>query len=121
MKVNATFHIEHHENTLVLTPLIDLGELESDRILSDGQTALDLLANTVAKNIVIDFEKIDYFGSCALGYFVQLWSRMRHHGGRMALCNLSNKERQVLDVTRLDTLWSICESRDDALRAVTPG
>ena len=36
----------------------------------------------------------------------------------MAFCNISEDERDVLRITRLDTLWSICESRSDAMEAV---
>jgi hypothetical protein len=36
----------------------------------------------------------------------------------MAFCNVSEQEREVLAVTRLDGIWPICRSRGEALQAV---
>ena len=108
MEINGTFQIEQLDQTVVLTPLINLGELEYERIETDGQVALDRLATAHVKNIVVDLAKTDYYGSSALGFFVRLWKRSRMQGGHMAFCNVSPHERQILEVTRLDTLWSVC-------------
>jgi stage II sporulation protein AA (anti-sigma F factor antagonist) len=118
MEINGTFQIEQQDDTVVVTPLIDLRELEYELIERDGKTVLDRLAAAHAKNVVVDFDKTDYYGSTALGFFVKLWKRSRTHGGHMAFCNVSPHEREILELTRLDTLWSICGSRDEALDAV---
>ena len=36
----------------------------------------------------------------------------------MAFCNVSNHEKEILQITRLDHLWPICSSRSEALAAV---
>ena len=115
MEINGTFHIEQFDDTVVMTPQLDLGELEYKRIERDGTVALNLLAAAKAKNVVVDFMKTDYYGSTAIGFFVRLWKRSRMQGGHMAFCNVSQHERQILRLTRLDTLWSICGSREEAL------
>lgn len=121
MEINGTFQIEQQDNTIVVKPLIDLGELEHDRIERDGKAVLDRLAATGVTNVVVDFDKTDYYGSAALGFFLRMWKRARMQGGHMAFCNVSPHERQILELTRLDTLWSICGSRDEALEAVQQG
>ena len=121
MEINGTFQIESAKDTVVVTPLIDLGELEYKRIERDGKTVLDWLEAARAKNVVVDFEKTDYYGSTALGFFVRLWKRSRGQGGRMAFCNVSRHERDILALTKLDSLWLICGTRQDALTAVGNG
>jgi anti-anti-sigma regulatory factor len=73
MEINGTFQIEQQDDTVVVTPLIDLRELEYELIERDGKTLLDRLAAADAKNVVVDFDKTDYYGSTALGFFVKLW------------------------------------------------
>jgi hypothetical protein len=36
----------------------------------------------------------------------------------MAICNVSEHEREILDVTRLSKLWPLCASREEALAVV---
>lgn len=118
---NGTFKIEEHGETLIITPTIALGELEYDRIVSGARVALDQLAAKHSKNVVLDLANSDYSGSLALGFFVRLWKKVRQAGGRMVLCNVSNHEREILQVTRLDGLWDMYGSRDEALAAIASG
>jgi anti-anti-sigma factor len=70
------------------------------------------------RNVVVDFGKTGYFGSTALGLFVQLWQRVRGRDGRIAFCNVSADEQDVLAVTRLGRVWPVYPSREEALAAV---
>ena len=110
--------IEQVGDTVVLTPSKDLRELAFEQIEEDANQALQLLDGTHAKNVVLDFCHTDYYGSTALSFFVKLWKRVRNAGGKMAFCNLSVHEREILGITSLDTLWSICDSREEALKLV---
>ncbi len=118
MEINGTFKIETVNGTIVITPLENMGEFEYERIERDGKKALDWLSAGESKYVVVDMEKIDYYGSTALSFFVRLWKRLRAVGGHMAFCNVSPDERKILHVTRLDRLWSICGSREEALATV---
>jgi anti-anti-sigma factor len=66
----------------------------------------------------MDFHKTDYYGSTALAFFLKLWKRVRNRNGRMAFCNISDHEREILTVTQLDRLWPIYLSREEATKAV---
>jgi len=79
------------------------------------------LKNDHAKHVIIDLFGTDYYGSTALGFFVKLWKRVRDHGGRMAFCNMSAHELEVLKVTKLDTLWPLCENFEAAIVAIRSG
>jgi anti-anti-sigma factor len=112
------FEIEHEEDTIIVVPAMDLRELEYQRIEEGAGIILHLLNGTGSKNVVLDFHKTDYYGSTALGFFVKLWKRVRRGNGRMAFCNVSDHEKEILQITDLDQLWPICSSRIEALKAV---
>lgn len=112
------FEIERQGDTLVVTPVSDLGELVYEQIESGESRILDLLSDAALRNVVVDFGRTDYFGTTALGSFVRFWKRVRERGGHMAFCNTSEHEREILKFTKLEGLWSMCGSREEALRAV---
>lgn len=112
------FEIEQKDDTLIVVPAVDLRELDHQRIEEGASRILDLLNGTGMKNVVIDFHKTDYYGSTALGFFLRIWKRVRRREGRMAFCNVSDHEKEILQITNLDHSWPICSSRDEALRAV---
>jgi anti-anti-sigma factor len=117
--VNAgVFEIEQMGDTIIVVPAIDLRELDYQRIEEGAAQILHLLNGSAIKNVVMDFHKTDYYGSTALGFFVKLWKRVRKQNGRMAFCNVSHHEREILELTNLDRSWPICSSRTEALRSI---
>ena len=112
------FEIEPLGETIILIPFADLPELEYERIEAEARHILDLLNDGRIKNVVIDFHRTDYYASTALIFFMRLWTRVKRGNGLMAFCNLSDHEKEILQVTKLDRLWPICESREQALQAV---
>jgi anti-anti-sigma factor len=114
----GAFKVECEGQTLIVTPLTDLRELDYEEIEAGARDILNLLGNGSIKNVVMDFQKTDYYGSTALGFFVKLWKRVRDRNGRMAFCRMSDHEREILQVTNLGGLWPICASRQEAIKAV---
>jgi anti-anti-sigma factor len=112
------FDVERDREVLILIPRADLREAEYQDIEAGGRGLLDLVSAPEVKGVVLDFHRTDYFGSTALGFFLRLWKRVGSRGGRMAFCNLSANEGEILAVTRLDTLWPACPSREDAVKLV---
>jgi anti-anti-sigma factor len=118
VKASGVFEIEPNGDTLVITPVTDLTELAFERIDVGAQELLGLLDQEHIKNVVMDFHRTDYYGSTALGIFVRLWKRVRSRNGRMAFCNVSEHETEILKITGLDRLWLICLSRQEAMEAI---
>jgi anti-anti-sigma factor len=116
MPANGFFDIEQHGDTMILTPTADMGELEFDRFSDGMKTVLDTLEHAAARNLLLDFHKTTYFGSTALGFFVRLWKVICDRKGRMAFCNLTAHQKEILQVTKLDGLWDLCETRESALK-----
>jgi anti-anti-sigma factor len=112
------FEIDQEGDTIIVVPTVDLRELNYQRIEEGARKTLDLLDGPGIKNVVLDFHKTDYYGSTALGFFLKLWKRIRGRNGRMAFCNVSNHEKEILKITKLDHLWAICTSRAEALKTV---
>lgn len=110
------FELECREDTLIITPTGDLSEFQFREMTEQAKQVFEQLESSqTIQNVVVDFQRTDYFGSTALGLFVQLWLKVCRRGGRMALCNLSEREREILQITHLDSMWPICDSLEQAL------
>ena len=112
------FEIEQADDTIVLVPKADLGEVVIEQIEAEAIEVLKMLEQTSSKNLVIDFEKTDYFGSAALVLFIKFGSWVRQRAGHLAFCNLSENEKEILQITKLDSLWHICSSKSEAMESL---
>jgi|SRR6516164_745180 anti-anti-sigma factor len=112
------FAIDQIGETIIVAPLMDLRELVYQQIEARMSDLLEYLTGTKVKDVVVDFHATDYFGTTALGCFIKLWKHVSSRNGHMAFCNVSEHEREVLRITKLDTLWPIYSSKEEALRSL---
>jgi anti-sigma B factor antagonist len=69
--------------------------------------------------VVLDFSQLRFFGSALIEALFRAWNHLKTRpGGRLALCGLSGYCREVVEITHLDQLWSIFETRDEAVRSL---
>ncbi len=112
------FSLATAEDTILITPVRDLSEFEFVQLESEAAEILGQISKDGGPHVVVDFSRIRFCGSTALGFFTSLFKKTRCRGGEMAFCNVSPEEREVLHLMRLDTLWPICDSLDEALETV---
>jgi anti-anti-sigma factor len=70
--------------------------------------------------LVVDLGEMEYVGSAFLELLVRAWKRLKPRGGLMALCEAQPFCIEVLESTRLDSLWPAYPSRDEAVAALKP-
>ena len=67
------------------------------------------------RKFLIDFDRTGYIDSSGLGVLVSLSKKIREQGGDLRLANLNEDLRTLFELTKLDTLFQISDSRDEAL------
>lgn len=67
------------------------------------------------RKFLIDFADTGYIDSSGLGVLVSLSKKIREKGGELRLANLNEDLRTLFELTKLDTLFQIAASRDEAL------
>ncbi len=68
-----------------------------------------------ADAFVIDFDGTSFIDSSGLGVLVSLSKRIRQKDGRLRLAGLSQDLRTLFELTKLDTLFQISDTRASAL------
>jgi anti-sigma B factor antagonist len=80
------------------------------------QMVLDALEGGDRK-FLIDFTKTGYIDSSGLGVLVSLSKKIRDEGGDLRLAGLNEDLKTLFELTKLDTLFAISDSAQDALSA----
>jgi len=65
--------------------------------------------------VLIDFTSTGYIDSSGLGALVSLSKKLRDAGGDLRLAGLNEDLRTLFELTKLDTLFSIADSAEQAL------
>lgn len=68
------------------------------------------------RTFVIDFARTGYIDSSGLGVLVSLSKKIREQGGDLRLAGLNEDLRTLFELTKLDTLFTITDTRAEALR-----
>jgi len=74
-----------------------------------------LLQQQFTYRLVLEMDDVDILRSYLLGQLVLLQKRIAMHGGIMRLSGLSDSNRQVLRLSRLDQCFSQYDNRSDAV------
>lgn len=67
------------------------------------------------RRFLIDFAQTGYIDSSGLGALVTLARKVREEGGDLRLSGLNEDLRALFELTKLDTLFAISETPDQAL------
>ena len=119
MPGHKLFDAESESETLIVVPLGNVRSLAEENVKPELDGILEQLRGPGVRNVVLDCEKIPYFGTTMLEAMLAIWRCARAREGKMALCNVSDIAREILGVSKFDTLWPICSSREEALRVVS--
>lgn len=109
--------IEEFKNghTLVMTPE---GRLDAQSAQSLQEQILRRIEDG-EKSILLDFSKIDYISSAGLRALLTAAKRLRESGGRLAICFLKDKVREVFQVSGFDTVVEIYPDKETALQKLS--
>ena len=69
------------------------------------------------KNVLIDLQKVGYIDSSGLATLVEILKNVKGYGGRLKLSNLSSKVRSLFEITKLEKLFDISDSQEEALKS----
>jgi anti-anti-sigma factor len=106
--------------------VVSLGA-DYENLNDSGLEALNgMLLKTAAEAdpplLVLDLSNLRFFGSGFIEALFRAWSVLNARpGGRMSLCGLTAYCREVVEITHLDQLWRVFDSRDEAVRFVREG
>jgi len=78
------------------------------------------LLNKGHKKILFNLGDVDYIDSSGLGHLVSAFSSVQKQGGELKLLHLTKKVQDVMQITRLYTVFDIMDDEGAAVRSFAP-
>lgn len=69
--------------------------------------------------LVVDLSQVSYINSGGLRALVAAWRAARKQGGDLALCGLTDRLREILEMVGFDRIFALYSTPAEALRAMT--
>jgi anti-sigma B factor antagonist len=99
----------------------DVTVIEADGQLTVGnrqelKNAVQAGLDAGARKFLLDCSRTGYIDSSGLGALVSISTRVREAGGELRLAGLNDDLRALFELTKLDTVFVILPTADEALR-----
>lgn len=112
------FQIEWHGDMAVIVPAPEVESMPENLIHQAATYVLAPLKDNPPAGLVIDLSRVSYFGSVFLSFLLRCHMLAKRHGTEVVLAGPSDRTRELLHLTALDTLWAIYDTRAQALSAI---
>ena len=110
---------QHKDDVLVV-------QFTSQKILSDvliaqiGRELLEL-ADEANGKMVLDFQGVTFMSSAMIGKIVLLNKKCKNNKTTIKLCNIAPSIMEVFEITRLNKVFSIYATDEEALKSFEKG
>lgn len=89
--------------------------LDEGNIKEIGDALRALVDDRENPEMLIDFAAVDHLSSAALGMLININKRVKERNGKLRLANIKASIRDVFVITKLDKLFRIYGTREEAL------
>src|SRR5262245_10534454 len=108
------FLAEFHDGVLTVVPLGDFESFRWQEMERASKVIFEFIRNEPAVKILVDMSRLTHCGSALLGIMLRVWKTVSPQNGVLAFCNVNSEVADLLQQTRLDTLWAIYPNREAA-------
>jgi anti-sigma B factor antagonist len=102
---------------VTVVTFVDHKILEAPSIQELGEELFALVEQDGYRSMLLDFSSVEFLSSAALNKLIILDKKIKDRGGELKLCNLQPEIREVFVITRLNQLFDIKTTKDEALQA----
>jgi anti-sigma B factor antagonist len=113
-KANLTIR---QQDGVTVVELQDRKILEEMAISRIGEKLGQLVEEQTRAKLLLDFRNVEHLSSAALGMLITLHKQLAEKQGQLALANIHPQIYEVFKITRLNKLFNIQSTTEDALKA----
>jgi anti-sigma B factor antagonist len=81
------------------------------------RTTIQGLVSRGHRKLLLNLEDVDYIDSSGIGELVSAYTTVRNASGELKLLNLTKRVHDLLQITRLFTVFDVQSDEDKALRS----
>ncbi|MGD0769789.1 MAG: STAS domain-containing protein [Tepidisphaeraceae bacterium] len=91
------------------------GEIDLQNSSEFRSAVLSMLDGGAAKRLILNLSRVPYMDSSAVAVLVEALQKLRPTGGRVMLVGLQPRVRGLLEIARLDSIFILVASEQQAL------
>jgi len=104
---------EEREDTMIVSLIGNLiDQQQSEEIFLFWEKEME----NGRKKFIVDMSDAKYMNSTGLNILINLLTKTRNNGGEVILTNLSEKIKELYMITKLDSIFTITDNLDDAVK-----
>ncbi|MBN1342617.1 MAG: STAS domain-containing protein [Phycisphaerae bacterium] len=92
--------------------------LDTLKIEQIGDALYDLVDTRACRKLILDFGKVQFLSSSALGVLVTLRRKADAIKGKLVICGIKDELKKAFTITRLDKLFEFKDSEKEALESL---
>jgi anti-sigma B factor antagonist len=118
MAVNRRIEVSNiagSKGEVALVRFLDRKIIDAANIQELGEELFALVEKEQKKNLLLNFANVEFLSSAALNKLIILDKKVKSAAGKMRLCNLRPEIFEVFAITRLNTVFDIKPSENEAL------
>lgn len=112
------FRVEQIGDVIVVVPEGDGSSFRYQDLHTEANAIRGHLTRPGNKHLIIDLQKMAYFGSEFIGALVSMLRETRNRGGKAMICSANAQMLQVLQNMSLCRLWPYHPTREETLTAI---
>ncbi len=88
---------------------------------SSGLDIIEVINNYIQDSVrlcLIDISGLRYINSSGIGVLITVLTKFRNKGGEVCLLNPSENVKKLLIITKLNAIFNIVETREDAIETL---
>jgi anti-sigma B factor antagonist len=105
----------YNEGDVVQVRFVDRNILDEANIQRIGEEIVSVIEQRDRPKLLINFENVDHLSSAALGTLITINNKVRARSGQLRLAEIDPQIYEVFVITKLNKLFDIHDSADDAL------
>jgi len=94
---------------------VDRNILDEANIQRIGEEIDELIETVEQPRLLIRFDNVDHLSSAALGTLITINNKIRSRDGQLRLANIDPQIYEVFVITKLNKLFQIYDTADEAL------
>ena len=92
------------------------GEIDRHNSPELRNALLEMLNQRQPKRLILNLAQVPYMDSSAIAVLVEALQKLRKIGGKLYLTNLQPRVKGLLEIARLDTIFVLAATDDEALK-----
>ncbi|MEJ5260473.1 MAG: STAS domain-containing protein [Anaerohalosphaeraceae bacterium] len=110
--------VEYVGQDVIVATLVDEKILEESQIQALESSFLPLIEENQPIKLVVDFSQVRFLTSSVLGLLIRLSKKIYEAEGILRLCGIQPKIYEIFKITRLDKVFDIYPTRQEALEGL---